>query len=119
MDGSTAQKAVTFFIFALHLGYIEDFHENLKNTNISACFKVTRNEAGQDVYNPISSQGILAKNLLDKREQRFLIQLHTPFSSMRSFLPSGIDYGLRIHLTEGELNMLLNVFMSMLLTRNC
>ena len=81
---------------------MEDFHEDLVNTNIAECSKVATNADGENVYTPINSQGILADNLLDKKEQRFLLQLHTPFSSMRSFLPSGIDYGLRIHLTDGN-----------------
>ena len=84
---------------------MEDFHEDLVNTNIAECFKVTTNDAGENVYTPINSQGILADNLLDKQEQRFLLQLHTPFSSMRSFLPSGLDYGLRIHLTDGKYSL--------------
>ena len=89
-------------LFFLTSGYIEDFNEDLIDKNIDECFEVTRDSENTKVYTPINSQGILAKNLLDKNQQRLLIQLQTPFASMRSFLPSGIDYGIRLHLTEGE-----------------
>ena len=96
-------------IYLFLIGYIEDFDENLVNTDISSCFKVTREADGNNVYSPTNSQGHLAQNLLNKNQQRFLIQLHTPLATMRSFLPNGIDYGIRIHLTDGNFLLTNNV----------
>lgn len=65
-------------------GWREDISEKLL-TDIAAC----TNQDGSAV----NTQGKLAKDLLNKKEQDFLIQLICPFKDLDTLIPPEIDIG--------------------------
>ena len=68
-------------------------------TNISACFKATTAN-GSTTYTPKNSQGKLAKNIFDKNEQNFFLQLHSPLQSLDSLLVNDLDFGINIQFSD-------------------
>ena len=65
-------------------GWREDVREKL-TTDIATCF-------AQD-GTPTNTQGHLAKDLLNKKEQDFLIQLIGPLQALDTLIPPEIDIG--------------------------
>ena len=65
-------------------GWQEDMKEKLL-TNITDCYK-------QD-GTPKNAQGILANELLNKKEHDFLIQVICPLQNLDTLIPPNIDVG--------------------------
>ena len=66
-------------------GWREDVSEKL-TTDIALCF-------ADDGTTPKNAQGHLANDLLNKKEQDFLIQLICPFQALDTLIPPEIDIG--------------------------
>ena len=81
-------------------GYLEDTHESL-TTDISTCYKtVTVN--GVQTLEPINVQGQLAKDLTNKKEHNFLIQMICPLQHLDSLLPSQLDIGVELQFCDSN-----------------
>ena len=76
----------------LFLGAKDDIREEL-TTDVSKCFKQTRDEAGNAVFTPTNSQGEIALSLQNKKTHNYLIQLHSPLQSIGSLIPNNVDIG--------------------------
>ena len=72
-------------ILKLMEGWREDVSEKL-TTDIALCF-------ADDGTTPKNAQGHLANDLLNKKEQDFLIQLICPFQALDTLIPPEIDIG--------------------------
>ena len=72
-------------ILKLTEGWREDVAEKL-TADIASCFS-------QDGITPSNTQGLLAKDLWNKKEQDFLIQLICPFQALDTLIPPEIDIG--------------------------
>ena len=66
-------------------GWREDVSEKL-TADIATCFS-------QDGATPTNTQGHLAKDLLNKKELDFLIQLIGPLQALDTLIPPEIDIG--------------------------
>ena len=81
-------------------GYLEDTHESL-TTDISTCYKtVTVN--GVQTLEPINVQGQLAKDLTNKKEHNFLIQMICPLQHLDSLLPNQLDIGVELQFCDSN-----------------
>ena len=80
-------------------GWKEDFHEQL-HCSIEECYKKTTNSDNTVSYTPITSQATIAQELLDKKEQNYLLQLHSPFQSIDCLLPNLLDVGVEIEFSS-------------------
>ena len=81
-------------------GYLEDTDEAL-TTDISTCYK-TVTSGGKQTLEPINVQGRLAKDLINKKEHNFLIQLICPLQNLDTLLPSDLDIGIQLQFCDSN-----------------
>ena len=62
---------------------MEDFHEDVAQTDITACYSATPGPNGTTNYTPVTSQATIAQQLIGKKKQKYRIGLHTVLSATR------------------------------------
>ena len=82
-------------------GWKEDFHEQL-HCSIEECYKKTTAADNTVSYTPITSQGTIAQELVEKKEQNYLLQLCSPFQSIDCLLPNLLDVGVEIEFSSAS-----------------
>ena len=82
-------------------GWKEDFHEQL-HCSIEECYKKTTAADNTVSYTPITSQGTIAQELIEKKEQNYLLQLCSPFQSIDCLLPNLLDVGVEIEFSSAS-----------------